>query len=72
MKAAQALRENESSFKDIIFLFDEIHIQQTEEYVDGESFGCDGEGQLYKGLVCFIIIGLKKSVPYVIKAVPEN
>ena len=71
MKAAQALRENESISKDIILMFDEIHIQQTEEYVGGESFGCDEEGQLYKGVVCFMIIGLKKSVPYVIKAVPE-
>ena len=52
-------------------MFDEIYIQQMEEHVGGGSFGCDKEGKVYKGVVCFMIICLKNSVPYVIRKVPE-
>ena len=58
MKAAQVLQEKEIISKRIILLFDEIHIQQTEEYVDGESFGYNEEGQLYYSMVCFMIVDL--------------
>ena len=33
--------------------------------------GGDQEGNLYKGIVCSMIVGLKENVPYVIKASPE-
>ena len=33
--------------------------------------GCDDEEELYKGIVCFMIVGLKESIPYVIKSSPE-
>ena len=31
----------------------------------------DEEGELYKGIACFVIVGLKQSVPHVIQAIPE-
>ena len=34
--------------------------------------GCNSEGELYKGLVCFMRIGFKSSIPYVIKSSPET
>ena len=33
---------------------------------------CRSEGELYKGLVCFMIVDLKKFIPYVIKLSPET
>ena len=33
---------------------------------------CGDEGKLYKGIVCFIIVDLKESIPYVIKSSPET
>ena len=34
--------------------------------------GEDDHGTPYKGIVVFMIVGLKKNVPYVVKAVPET
>ena len=34
--------------------------------------GCDDEVELYKEIVCFMIVGLNESVPYVIKSSPET
>lgn len=58
--------------EDVILLFDEIYLQKCEEYVGGESIGANEEGGLYKGMVCFMIVGLKSNVPYVIHCAPEN
>ena len=33
--------------------------------------GCDDERELYKGIVCFMIVGLKESISYVIESSPE-
>ena len=33
--------------------------------------GADDKGTLYKGVVAFMIVSLKKSVPFIIKAIPE-
>ena len=40
-------------------------------YVGGPLVGTDKQGILYLGIVSFIIIGLKSSVPYVIRAIPD-
>ena len=72
MKGASALLLNGSISTDIVLLFDEMYLQKCEEYVGGESYGADKEGNLYKGVVCFMIVGLKENVPYVIKSLPET
>ena len=53
-------------------MFDEMFVQASEEYVGGNLVGADENGELYKGVVSFTIVGLKENVPYVIKAVPER
>ena len=58
--------------QDIILMFDEIYIQKCEEYSSGESIGADNDGKLYKGVVCFMIVGLKENIPFVIKSAPET
>ena len=45
-----------------------MYLQKCGEYFCGDLIGCGEDGNLYKGLVCFMIIGLKESVPYVIKS----
>ena len=52
-------------------MFDEMYLQKCEEYSGGEVYGADENNELYKGLVCFIIVGMKESVHYVIKSIPE-
>ena len=39
--------------------------------VSGDYVGSDKDGNLYKGIVVFMIQGLKQSIPVVIKACPE-
>ena len=52
-------------------MYDEIYIQRSEEYDGGRSFGTDKDGELCRGMLCFMICGLKTSVPYVFHSVPE-
>ena len=47
-----------------------MYLQKCEEYFGGELKRCGEDGNLYKGLVCYMIVGLKESVPYVIKFSP--
>ena len=44
-----------------------MYLQKSQEYFAREMIDCDDEGELYKGIVCFMIVGLKESIPYVIK-----
>ena len=58
--------------RDIIIMFDEMYLQKCTQYHGGTYEGANEEGELYKGVVVFMITGLKKSIPYVIKACPET
>ena len=53
-------------------MFEEMYLQKYEEYSAEDLVGCNSEGELYKGLICFIIVGLKNYIPYVIKSSPET
>ena len=55
-----------------MLLNDEIYVQKSEEYVGGMSYGTDANGQRCKRVVCFMIVGLKSNVPYIIRSVPET
>ena len=72
LKTAKVLRENGNISNDVILMFDEMFLQKTEEYFAGESIGADENGELFKGIVNFMIVGLKSNVPYVVKACPER
>ena len=71
-KAAKMLLDSGSISSDVLILFNEIYIQRNEEYVGGVSYGANEQGQLHKGVVCFMIIGLKSNLLYVIRSVPET
>ena len=35
-------------------------------------YGKDEHGEFYNGIVVFMVVGLRKSIPYVIKTLPET
>ena len=53
-------------------MLDEMYLQKCEKYCGGEIIGANENNELYKGLLSFIIAGLKENVPYIIKSVPER
>ena len=40
-----------------------MYLQKCEEYFGGEQIGSSKNGELYKGIVCFMIVGFKESIP---------
>ena len=50
---------------------DEMYLQKSTLYQGGEYVGADVEGNLYEGIIAFMIDGLKQSIPYVVQAIPE-
>ena len=65
----------ESNFisEDIILMFDDVYLQKREDYAGRELLtGSDPDGNLYKEIMCFMIVGLKKNVPFVVKDIPET
>ena len=69
---AKALKESGSISTDVIVIFDEIYLQKCEEYFGGETFGVDENGEIFKGMLCFMLVGLKSNTPFIIKCVPER
>ena len=67
----KALKESGCISEDVILLFDEMYLQKSEEYSGGKTTGTNEDGELYKGVVCFMIIGTKSNTPYVIHSAPE-
>ena len=57
LKSAKLLKENGSISEDVILMFNEMCLSKCEEY-SGESFGADEDGDLYKGVMSFMIVGL--------------
>ena len=54
IKYAQALKKDGKISEDICLLFDEMYLQKCEEYFGGEQIGSDENGELDKGIVCFM------------------
>ena len=50
----------------------EMYLQKCTHFHGGEYIGADVEGNLYKDVVALMIQGLKKSISFVIKALPET
>ena len=71
MECAEMLRNDGKISDDICLLFDEMYVQKCEEYFGGDVMGSNDAGESYKGLVCFMIIGLKQSIPYIIRPLPD-
>ena len=71
LKAIKLLLNEGNISADVALLLDEIYIQKEASYQEGEVVGKDEENNLYKGVMVFMIVGLRKSIPYVVRAVPE-
>ena len=71
IKALKLLRDHGEMSEDLILLVDEMILQKEESYQAGTHIGASENGELYKGIVCFMVLGLKDSVPYVVVAAPE-
>ena len=52
-------------------IVDEMYLQKATQYQGGDYVGADEEGNLYKGIVAFMVVGLKESIPYITQAIPE-
>ena len=72
LKAAKLLLDNQKISKDVVLLMDEMYLQKGLQFQDGKVYGGDCDGNLYKGIMTFMIVGLRKNIPFVIKAVPET
>ena len=71
LKVANKFLEEERISKDCMVLFDEMYIQKGTQFHGGKHTGAE-DGNFFKGVVCFMVVGLKRSVPIVVKAVPET
>ena len=52
-------------------MVDEIYLEKATQYHSGQYVGADDEGNLYKGIVAFMIVGLKEPIPYIVQAILE-
>ena len=58
--------------KDNILMFGEIYLQKWDEYAGGEITGTGPDDNTYRGIMGFMIAGLKENVPFVVKDIPET
>ena len=58
----KAFQENDSISSDVILIFDEIYLQNCEEFCGSESFGTDDKGNPCKGMVWIMVVGLNTNV----------
>ena len=72
IKSAKMLKANGNISEDVILMLDEMYLQKCEEYSGGKSYGANEEGELFKGVMGFMIVGLQSSVPYIVKTLPET
>ena len=48
-----------------------MYLQKSAQYHGGNLVGQDENGTLYKDIVVFMIVSLKKSIPFVVKCCAE-
>ena len=72
IKCAKKLKMVGKISEDVVLMCDEMYLQKVEEYCGGSMVGANENDELYKGLVAFMIVGMKENIPYVIKAAPDT
>ena len=72
IKSLQVLLREEKVDSQCMLLIDEMYLQKSCQYHGGQMYGKDADGELYSGIVVFMVVGLRKSIPYVIKTLPER
>ena len=68
---AEKLRENGHISTDVTLMVDEMFLRKMAQYFAGKYIGENEEGKLFSGIVCFMIVGLKQNIPFVVKSSPE-
>ena len=48
-----------------------MYLPKSAQYHSREYVEVDEEGNLYNGIVAFMVFGLKQSTPFVVQAIPE-
>ena len=71
IKALKILRENGKISNDCILKVDEMYLEKGTQYHSGKYVGAEDEGNLYKGIVVFMIVRLKEWIRYIVQAIPE-
>lgn len=72
MKVATTLLQEGAISSDVILMSDEMYLQKSTQFHSGKYIGSNSDGELFSGIVVFMIVGLKQSVPIVVRAVPET
>lgn len=72
MKAAEMLLHQGSISSDVVLMADEMYLQKGAQFHGGEYIGGNCDGELFGGIMVFMIVGLKKSVPVVVRSLPET
>ena len=67
INAAKMLKDKGVISKDIILMVNEMYLQKCIQYAGGQYIGTDSNENFYKGIVVFMIQGLKERVPIVVK-----
>ena len=52
-------------------MIDDMYLQKAAQYQNGEYLGVSDDGDIFKEILVFMILGLKESVSYVIEAILE-
>ena len=64
LEADKLLLEQEKIGTDVVLLLDRVYLQKDSQFHDGKRVGTDNKGNLYKGVMTFMINSLKKSSPF--------
>ena len=72
LKAVKLLLNERKIDQDVVLLTDEMYLQKELQFQQGKLIGCDDNGNLFKGIMTFMIVGVRKNFPFVVKAVPES
>ena len=52
--------------------FGEIYLQKCEKYFGGEKLGVDERGEIFKGMLSFMLVGLRSNSHFIINCVSER
>ena len=71
LKALKKVHEKGAFSFDCILMINEVYLQKSAQYQSGKYVGVDEEGNLYKGIVAFMVVGFRLSIPFVVQVIPE-
>ena len=66
----QVLRDQNLIGNDIAILLDEMHLQAQVQFDGHTLIGCNADLEMNTSILCFMVVSLRKSLPFVISAVP--